>query len=184
VPRAGAVSGKWSKHALVTTYGPGVLAPRNGALCRADPLGLHGSVYARPRASEPGSAVARFYDAGPPSHSLGCVERGRVVLAVSFHTGHYQRSGGMSVNEYEASLIIKSGAELLLTVSSDPRSDEGYAAVKDNLSEALEKIAEALVNFEAGLGVPSRSTGWVQDLRRVADDLVEGSAPNGAGGAE
>jgi hypothetical protein len=77
------------------------------------------------------------------------------------------------VNEYEASLIIKSGAELLSSASSDPRSGEGYAAVKANISEALERIAEALANFEAGLGVPSRSSGWVQDLHRVADDLVD-----------
>jgi hypothetical protein len=77
------------------------------------------------------------------------------------------------VNEYEASLIIKSGAELLSSASSDPRSGEGYAAVKANISEALERIAEALANLEAGLGVPSRSTGWVQDLHRVADVLVD-----------
>ncbi|MET3932866.1 hypothetical protein [Arthrobacter sp. OAP107] len=79
----------------------------------------------------------------------------------------------MSVNEYEASLVIKSGAELLSSVSSDPRSEEGYAAVKANISDALERIAEALANFEASSGAPSRSTGWVQDLRRVADDLVD-----------
>ncbi|WP_240720255.1 hypothetical protein [Pseudarthrobacter sp. NamB4] len=79
----------------------------------------------------------------------------------------------MSVNEYEASLIIRSGAELLLSASADPRSDEGYAAVKANMSAALELMAEALANFEAGVGGPSRSTGWVQDLRRVADDLAE-----------
>ncbi|MFC9772605.1 MULTISPECIES: hypothetical protein [unclassified Pseudarthrobacter] len=76
------------------------------------------------------------------------------------------------MNEYEASLVIKSGAELLSSVSSDPRSEEGYVAVKANISEALERIAEALGNFEANSGAPSRSTGWVQDLRRVADDLV------------
>jgi predicted aminopeptidase len=79
----------------------------------------------------------------------------------------------VSVNEYEASLVIKSGAELLLSASSDPRSDEGYAAVKANMSEALELIAEALANLEAGVGGPRHSTGWAQDLRRVADDLVE-----------
>lgn len=83
------------------------------------------------------------------------------------------KTRGVSVDEYEASLVIKSGAELLLAASSDPRSDEGYAGVKANISEALERIAEALMNFEAGVGSPSRSTGWVQDLRRVADDLGE-----------
>ncbi|MGW9415520.1 MULTISPECIES: hypothetical protein [Arthrobacter] len=83
------------------------------------------------------------------------------------------------MNEYEASLIIKSGAEQLRLASSDPRSDEGYAAVKANLSEALERIAEALSNFEAGLGVPSRSPGWVRDLHQVADDLGQGSPDNG-----
>ena len=77
------------------------------------------------------------------------------------------------MNEYEASLIIRAGAELLRTASSDPRSEEGYETVKGNISEALESIAEALSNFEAGSGAPSRSTGWVQDLRRVADDLGE-----------
>jgi hypothetical protein len=77
------------------------------------------------------------------------------------------------VNEYEASLVIKSGAELLSAASSDPRSEEGYATVKANISEALDRIAEALGNFEAGSGGPSRSTGWVQDLHRVADDLVD-----------
>ena len=77
------------------------------------------------------------------------------------------------MNEYEASLVIKSGAELLSSASSDPRSEEGYAGVKANISESLERIAEALANFEAGSGAPSRSTGWAQDLRRVADDLVE-----------
>jgi hypothetical protein len=80
---------------------------------------------------------------------------------------------GVSVNEYEASLVIKSGAELLSAASSDPRSEEGYAAVKANISESLNRIAEALTNFEAGSGVRNRSTGWVQDLRRVADDLVD-----------
>ncbi|WP_223257129.1 hypothetical protein [Arthrobacter globiformis] len=79
----------------------------------------------------------------------------------------------MSVNEYEASLIIRAGAELLRVASSDPRSEEGYEAVKANISEALEGIAEALANFEASSGAPSRSTGWVQDLHRVADDIVQ-----------
>jgi hypothetical protein len=77
------------------------------------------------------------------------------------------------VNEYEASLVIKSGAELLSSASADPRSEEGYAAVKANISAALDRIAEALANFEASSGAPSRSTGWVQDLHRVADDLVD-----------
>lgn len=90
----------------------------------------------------------------------------------------------MSVNEYEAALIVRAGAELLRVASSDPRSDEGYEEVKANVSEALESIAEALGNFEAGVGVPSRSTGWVQDLRRVADDLREDKNQNGAGGSE
>ena len=80
---------------------------------------------------------------------------------------------GISVNEYEASLVIKSGAELLLSASSDPRSDEGYTAVKTNVSQALELMAEALANFEAGVSGTNRSTGWVQDLRRVADDLAD-----------
>lgn len=79
----------------------------------------------------------------------------------------------MGVNEYEASLVIKSGADQLLAASSDPRSDEGYPGVKANLSAALELIAEALANFEAGVSAPSRSTGWLQDLRRVADDLAD-----------
>ncbi|VXB38452.1 conserved hypothetical protein [Arthrobacter sp. 9AX] len=79
----------------------------------------------------------------------------------------------MSVNEYEASLVIRSGAELLVSASSDPRPDEGYAAVKANMSQALELIAQALATFEAGVAGTSRSTGWVQDLRGVADDLGE-----------
>jgi hypothetical protein len=77
------------------------------------------------------------------------------------------------VNEYEASLVMKSGAELLSSASSDPRSEEGYAAVKANISEALERVAEALANFESASDAPSRSTGWIQDLHRVADDLVD-----------
>ena len=48
--------------------------------------------------------------------------------------------------------------------------------VKANLSKALELMAEALAKFEAGASGPSRSTGWIQDLRRVADDLGESSA--------
>ena len=79
----------------------------------------------------------------------------------------------MSVNEYEASVVIKSGAELLLSASSDPRSDEGYAGVKANMAAAQELIAQELENFEAGVSGPNRSIGWVQDLRRVADDLGE-----------
>jgi hypothetical protein len=63
---------------------------------------------------------------------------------------------GVSVNEYEASLVIKSGAELLSSASSDPRSEEGYATVKANISDALERIAEALANFEASSGGPPR----------------------------
>lgn len=65
---------------------------------------------------------------------------------------------------------------MLLSASSDPRSDEGYSGVKANISEALELVAEALENFEAGVGGPNRSPGWVQDLRRVADDLGENRA--------
>jgi hypothetical protein len=95
-----------------------------------------------------------------------------VVLTKSYRTANKRKPRGACVNEYEASLVVKSGAELLSSVSSDPRSEEGYAAVKANISEALERIAEALGNFEANSGAPSRSTGWVQDLRRVADDLV------------
>jgi hypothetical protein len=77
------------------------------------------------------------------------------------------------VNEFEASLIIRAGAELLATESADPRSEEGYTAVKLNLSAALDSLANALVNFEAGSAGTSRSTGWAQDLRRVADDLAD-----------
>jgi hypothetical protein len=77
------------------------------------------------------------------------------------------------VNEYEASLVIRSGAEQLSAASADPRAEEGYTAVKANIAEALERIAEALANFESGSGAPRRSTGWVQDLRRVADDLMD-----------
>lgn len=76
------------------------------------------------------------------------------------------------MNEYEASLIIKAGAEQLYEAASDPRSEEGYTAVKANLSEALEHLATALENFEANTPGPNRSTGWAQDLRRVADDLT------------
>jgi hypothetical protein len=96
-----------------------------------------------------------------------------VVLTRSARKSNTRKPRGVSVNEYEASLVIKSGAELLSAASSDPRSEEGYTAVKANISESLNRIAEALTNFEAGSGVRNRSTGWVQDLRRVADDLVD-----------
>lgn len=76
------------------------------------------------------------------------------------------------MNEYEASLIVKAGAAELLAVSADPRSGEGYAQVRSNLSHALASIAAALRNFESGTSVPSRSTEWAADLNRVADDLV------------
>lgn len=75
------------------------------------------------------------------------------------------------MNEYEASLILRAGAELLNTASADPRSEEGYPAVKVNLASALDAIADALLNFEAASPDANRSTGWVQDLRRVADAL-------------
>jgi hypothetical protein len=77
------------------------------------------------------------------------------------------------MNEQEASLVIKAGSELLEAASADPRSEEGYTAVKANLSAALDGIANALRNFEAESSEPDRSTGWVQDLRRVAGDLAE-----------
>ncbi|BCW84102.1 hypothetical protein DM794_20015 [Paenarthrobacter ureafaciens] len=77
------------------------------------------------------------------------------------------------MNEFEASLIIKAGAEQLSTASADPRSEEAYAAVKANLSEALNHLATALENFESNTAAPTRSIGWLQDLRRVADDLVQ-----------
>lgn len=77
------------------------------------------------------------------------------------------------MNEVEASLVIRAGAELLHAASSDPRSGEGYAAVKANLSAALEEIARALGDFESATSESSRSSGWAQDLRRVADDLAE-----------
>ncbi|WP_138445101.1 hypothetical protein [Sinomonas susongensis] len=78
------------------------------------------------------------------------------------------------MNELEASLILRAGADLLNSASADPRSEEGYADVKANIASALESIAEALSNFEAASPQANRSTGWVQDLRRVADDLGEG----------
>jgi hypothetical protein len=76
------------------------------------------------------------------------------------------------MNESEASLILRAGAELLASASADPRAEEGYSAVKTNLSAALNSIAEALQNFEAASSRANRSTGWVEDLHRVADDLV------------
>ena len=103
----------------------------------------------------------------------GSPRRCMVVLTNGYRPSNTRKPRGTRVNEYEASLVIKSGAELLSAASSDPRSEEGYKAVRANISEALDRIAEALANFEAGSGGPSRSTGWVQDLRRVADDLVD-----------
>lgn len=76
------------------------------------------------------------------------------------------------MNELEASLVLRAGAELLSAASADPRSDEGYAAVRRNLSSSLDLIAEALKNFEAGSADRNRSNGWAQDLHRVADDLI------------
>ncbi|GLB68722.1 hypothetical protein [Arthrobacter mangrovi] len=78
------------------------------------------------------------------------------------------------MNESETSLVIRAGAELLRAASSDPRSNEGYRTVKTNIAMALDNIAAALSNFEAAGGTVSRSTGWVQDLNRVADDLRDG----------
>ena len=78
------------------------------------------------------------------------------------------------MNELEASLVLRAGAELLSAASADPRAEEGYAAVKVNLTAALDSIADALRNFEAASPERNRSTGWVQDLHRVADDLNEG----------
>ncbi|GAB2753948.1 hypothetical protein [Sinomonas soli] len=76
------------------------------------------------------------------------------------------------MNELEASLVVRAGAELLAGVSSDPRSNEGYSAVKANISAALDSLAEALQNFEGAGRQPNRSKGWMEDLRRVADDLA------------
>lgn len=76
------------------------------------------------------------------------------------------------MNELEASLVVRAGAELLRAASSDPRSDEGYAAVRANLAAALESMADALQNFEGAAKAPNRSKGWLEDLRRVADDLA------------
>ena len=75
------------------------------------------------------------------------------------------------MNEHEASLVIRAGAELLSAASADPRSEEGYTVVKANLSASLDLIAEALGNFEAASPDANRSKGWAQDLHRVADDL-------------
>lgn len=76
------------------------------------------------------------------------------------------------MNELEASMIVRAGAELLETASADPRPDEGYAEVKANLSVALDGIANALRNFDAASHGPHRSSDWAGDLRRVADDLA------------
>lgn len=76
------------------------------------------------------------------------------------------------MNELEASLIVRAGAELLNAASSDPRSDEGYQIVRANLSAALDSMADALQNFEGTAPAPNRSGGWLEDLRRVADDLA------------
>lgn len=81
-------------------------------------------------------------------------------------------SGGRgSMDEYQASLVIRAGAQSLLTASGDPRSDQGYAGVKANISAALDLIADALRNFEAGTGASGRAAEWAADLNRVADDL-------------
>ncbi|GAB3273618.1 hypothetical protein GCM10027449_11210 [Sinomonas notoginsengisoli] len=77
------------------------------------------------------------------------------------------------MNEYEASLVLRAGAELLQTASGDPRSDEGYEAVRANVSAALNSLADALQNFEGASLHRNRSMGWCQDLRRVADDVAE-----------
>lgn len=76
------------------------------------------------------------------------------------------------MNELEASLVVRAGADLLVAASSDPRSNEGYDAVKANISAALDSIAQALQNFEGAAREPNRSKGWMEDLRRVADDLA------------
>lgn len=76
------------------------------------------------------------------------------------------------MNEYEAALVVRAGAEMLRVAAEDPRSDEGYVKVKVNISTALNDIAEALRNFETELAASSRSAGWVEDLHRVADDLA------------
>lgn len=76
------------------------------------------------------------------------------------------------MDEYQASLVIRAGAQLLLSASTDPRSDQGYDEVRTNISEALNLIADALRNFEAGTGTAGRSAEWAADLNRVADDLV------------
>lgn len=53
----------------------------------------------------------------------------------------------MGVHEYEASLVIRSRAGLLISASAEPRWVDGYAAVQANMSAALKLMAEALVNF-------------------------------------
>ena len=77
------------------------------------------------------------------------------------------------MNELEASLVLRAGAELLSDASADPRAEEGYAAVKVNLAASLDHIAEALRNFEAASPSRNRAAGWARDLHRVADDLKE-----------
>ena len=77
------------------------------------------------------------------------------------------------MNELEASLVLRAGAELLSTASADPRAEEGYSVVKHNLAASLNHIAEALRNFEAASPDRNRSAGWARDLYRVADDLKE-----------
>ncbi|MFD1212645.1 hypothetical protein ACFQ36_11415 [Arthrobacter sp. GCM10027362] len=76
------------------------------------------------------------------------------------------------MDEYQASLVIRAGAQILLDASRDPRADQGYHQVRSNISEALNLIADALRNFEAGTGIPGHSAEWAADLNRVADDLV------------
>jgi hypothetical protein len=76
------------------------------------------------------------------------------------------------MDEYQASLVIRAGAQVLLTSSKDPRSDQRYTEVRANISEALNLIATALRNFEAGTEDPGRAADWAADLNRVADDLT------------
>jgi hypothetical protein len=80
------------------------------------------------------------------------------------------RKGRMG--EYRASLVIRAGAQVLRTASEDPRSDQRYAEVRSNISEALKLIATALRNFDSGTGDPGRVADWTADLNRVADDLT------------
>ena len=76
------------------------------------------------------------------------------------------------MDEYQASLVIRAGAQALVEASADPRSDEGYGGVRANVSEALNLIAAALRNFDAAGTAPGRSAEWAADLHRVADDLA------------